>query len=73
MIPANAWERSPSGASRSGDALLAQLSLVVVLLAGLAGLVGWCGAQLSAVISGHGWMPAGVAIGGSALLALPHH
>ena len=73
MIPAHAWERSPNGGSRSGDLLLGQLALGVVLVIGLAGVVCWCGAQLGAVVSGHGWMQVGAASGGSALLALPHH
>ena len=73
MIPAHAWARSPNGGSRSGDLLLGQLALGVVLVIGLAGVVCWCGAQLGAVVSGHGWMQVGAASGGSALLALPHH
>ena len=73
MIPAHSWERSPNGGSRSGDLLLGQLALGVVLVIGLAGVVCWCGAQLGAVVTGHGWMRVGVASGGSALLALPHH
>jgi type IV secretion system protein VirD4 len=73
MIPAHAWERSPNGGSRSGDLLLGQLALVVVLCIGLAGIVCWCGAQLGAVVTGHGWVRVSAASGGSALLALPHH
>ncbi len=73
MIPAHAWERSPTGGSRSGDLLLGQLALAVVLVIGLAGIVCWCGAQLGAIVTGHGRMRVGAASGGSALLALPHH
>ncbi len=73
MIPSAGGERHPAGASRSGDAVLAHVALVALLVVGFAGVICWCGAELAAFVSGHGWIPAGVASGGSALVGLPLH
>ncbi len=62
----------PDGASRSGD-VLAQAALIAGLTVGFAGVVCWSGAQLAAVVSGHRWLPVGVAGGGGALVGLSHH
>lgn len=77
MIPWPGGDRSRRAAAsdpaRDGDSLLAEVGLVAVLLIGLAGVVCWCGAQLSAVVFGHGAMSANVAQGGPALVTLTHH
>jgi type IV secretion system protein VirD4 len=73
MIRSTSGEHHPAGPSHSGDAVLAQVALVALLVVGFAGVVCWCGAQLAALATGHGWMVVGVASGGSALVGLPHH
>jgi type IV secretion system protein VirD4 len=73
MILSTGGEQHTAGASHSGDALLAQVALVVVLLVGFAAVVCWCGAGLAAFVTGHGWISPGVSSGGGALVGLPHH
>src|SRR5437667_11427637 len=73
MKPTHGRERWPAGEPHSGDELVARVALVVVVLVGLLSIVCWCGAQLSALVSGNGWMSAGFTSGGSSLVALPRH
>ncbi len=73
MIRADHGNASTSAPSRSTEALPTQLALCALLLASAIGAVCWCGAQLAAILSGHGPMPTGVGSSGSALRTLPSH
>lgn len=72
-LPSERSGRGASHAATAGESLLAEVTLVAVLLIGLAGVVCWCGAQLSALLFGHRAMPVTIAQGGPALIALSHN
>lgn len=64
---------APAHTPGSGEALLGQVAIGVILGLGAVGLVVWVGAQFAAVLFGNGAMPVGIADGGQAALNLPAH
>ena len=65
--------QAPNRPPGSGEALLGQVAVAVIIVLGAVGFVVWAGAQLAAMVFGDGPMRIGIAAGGQAAVNLAGH